>query len=167
MLARAELLAAADLLSRRLNDPANMPINAVILAVAVITGAIAGRHRRRLAVAATSAVERTEELRAASAEAVQAERRQIARELHDLVSPSVSLVAMQAGSAEMLWPTDQAAAREALGDHRVHDRTDRDRTRAASAGPAAGSTHHGRRAGIVLGKPSPAGNSDPARRSRP
>ena len=109
------LLAAADLISRQLNDPINMPINAVILAVATITGAIVGRHRRRQAVAAIAAAERTEELRAAAAEAVQAERRQIARELHDLVSNTVSLVAVQAGAAEMLWPTDRAAAREALG----------------------------------------------------
>lgn len=109
------LLGAADLLSRRLNDPSNMPINAVLLTIAVVTGAIAGRHRRRQAVAATSAAERLAELRVASAEAVQAERLQIARELHDLVSHTVSLVAVQAGAAEMLWPTNQAAAREALG----------------------------------------------------
>jgi signal transduction histidine kinase len=109
------LLAAADLISRQLNEPVNMPLNAVLLTVAVVTGAIVGRHRRRLAVAATSAAERTEELRAASAEAVQGERRQIARELHDLVSHTVSLVAVQAGAAEMLWPSDRAAAREALG----------------------------------------------------
>ena len=109
------LLAAADLISRQLNDPSNMPINAVLLTVAVVTGAIAGRHRRRQAVAATSAAERLAELRVASAEAVQAERLQIARELHDLVSHTVSLVAVQAGAAEMLWPTNQEAAREALG----------------------------------------------------
>ena len=109
------LLAVADLISRQLNDPDNMPINAVILTVAVVTGAIAGRNRRRQAVAATSAAQRTEQLRAASAEAVQAERRQIARELHDLVSHTVSLVAVQAGAAEMLWPIDRVAAREALG----------------------------------------------------
>jgi signal transduction histidine kinase len=107
-------LAVTYLASRQLNQPQNVPIGAAILTVAAVAGTVVGRNRRRLADSASAAADRTEELRAAAAEAVAAERRLVARELHDLVSHAVSLVAVQAGAAEMLWPTDPGAARESL-----------------------------------------------------
>ena len=47
-------------------------------------------------------------------EAVSAERVRIARELHDVVAHSVSMIAVQAGAAEELVERDPAAAREHL-----------------------------------------------------
>ena len=102
------------LLSRQLNEPDNVPICAAILGVSTVAGTVVGRNRRRLAVAARAAAHRSDELEAASAEAVATERRVVARELHDLVSHAVSLVAVQAGAAEAVWPTDPSAARESL-----------------------------------------------------
>jgi signal transduction histidine kinase len=48
-------------------------------------------------------------------EAVAAERTRIARELHDVVAHSVSIIAVQAGAAEELLRSDPEAAREHLG----------------------------------------------------
>lgn len=47
--------------------------------------------------------------------AVTAERLRIARELHDVVAHSMSVVAVQAGVGKHVIETDQAAARDALG----------------------------------------------------
>ena len=41
-------------------------------------------------------------------------RREVAHELHDVVSHAVSLVAVQAGAAELAWPRDPEAARAGL-----------------------------------------------------
>ncbi len=46
--------------------------------------------------------------------AVLAERTRIARDLHDLVAHSVSLMTVQAGAARLLLPSDPARARESL-----------------------------------------------------
>jgi signal transduction histidine kinase len=51
-------------------------------------------------------------------EAVAAERARIARELHDIVAHSVSIIALQAGAAEALVDRDPAAAREHIGSVR-------------------------------------------------
>jgi signal transduction histidine kinase len=51
-------------------------------------------------------------------EAVAAERVRIARELHDIVAHSVSIIALQAGAAEALVERDPAAAREHMGSVR-------------------------------------------------
>jgi signal transduction histidine kinase len=73
---------------------------------------------------------RAEQVRAAelaggerAREAVAAERARIARELHDVVAHSVSIIALQAGAAEALVDTEPAAAREHMGTVRrtAHD----------------------------------------------
>jgi signal transduction histidine kinase len=53
-------------------------------------------------------------LRAAAAEAVASERRLMARELHDIVSHAVSVIAVQGGAAELSWPIDPSTARRAM-----------------------------------------------------
>jgi signal transduction histidine kinase len=109
------LLTVCALGSRWLHVPDNVGINAACLAVAVLGAAGVARSRRRRASAQEAATARSAELQLAAEEAVQAERLQLARELHDLMSHAVSVIAVQAGAAELLWPDDPAAARRAIG----------------------------------------------------
>ena len=51
----------------------------------------------------------------AAREAVAAERARVARELHDVVAHSVSIIAVQAGAAESLMDRDPERAREHIG----------------------------------------------------
>ena len=112
-LALATLVGVA-LISRLLNEPANAPINAVLLTVAIVGGATVGHSRAARAAAQVSASVRRQEFQAAAAEAVRAERQQVARDLHDLVSHAVSVIAVQAGAAELSWPVNPAATRLAI-----------------------------------------------------
>jgi signal transduction histidine kinase len=108
------VLAATAISSRLLYEPANAPISAALLAVAVAGGATVGHSRRARAAAQASAVTRKQVLQAARQEAVSAERRAVARELHDLVSSAISVIAVQAGAAELSWASDPAAAHRSL-----------------------------------------------------
>lgn len=89
---------------------ATMVILAMVWGIARVAG-------QRLTVSRT-ALERSQELdqlRAISeAEAVAAERRRIARELHDAVSHSLSMITMQAGGAQDVVERDPALARRSL-----------------------------------------------------
>ncbi|WP_432564788.1 sensor histidine kinase [Kineococcus sp. SYSU DK003] len=77
-------------------------------AVLVLAGAWAlGESTRRWA-------QRTEALAAESARAVAAERRRIARELHDVVGHHLSVTALQAGVAGYVFDDDPATAKTAL-----------------------------------------------------
>jgi signal transduction histidine kinase len=102
-----------------LNDPRNPPVSdyiwsAIIFAVAWLVGfALGGRLRetdetRRLADQAEA--EREEQARLAVAE----ERARIARELHDVVGHSVSVMTVQASAVRRLLEPDQDKEREAL-----------------------------------------------------
>lgn len=51
--------------------------------------------------------------------AVEAERRRIARDLHDVISHSLGVVVLQAGAAEQVLDRDPARARELLGEIRA------------------------------------------------
>lgn len=104
----------AVLVSRWLYVPDNVLINALCLGVVVVTSAVVARSRRLRVAAHAAASARTDQLEHAAVEAVQAERLQVARELHDVMSHAVSVIAVQAGAAELLWPSDPAAARRAI-----------------------------------------------------
>jgi signal transduction histidine kinase len=108
------MLSAAAISSRLLNEPANAPISAALLAVAVAGGATVGHSRRARAAAQASAAAWEQVLQVAAQEAVAAERRAVARELHDLVSSAISVIAVQAGAAELTWANDPAAARRSV-----------------------------------------------------
>ncbi|MER5418424.1 sensor histidine kinase [Streptosporangium roseum] len=90
------------------------PSGAGDVAVAVVMTSIAGgagvavRRYRQLAV---HAQERAELL---AREAVSEERTRIARELHDVVAHSVSVMVMQAGAARLMLRPDQVTERESL-----------------------------------------------------
>ncbi len=90
-------------------------------AIGVVMAAIAGgaglavRHYRQFAVAAD---ERSELLAARSEllarEAVAEERTRLARELHDIVAHSVSVMVMQAGGVRLMLRPDQVTERQTL-----------------------------------------------------
>ena len=71
--------------------------------------ALAERNRR-----AEALEEHTARLERENANAVLAERARIAREIHDVVAHSVSVMTVQAGAARMLLEEDPARAREPL-----------------------------------------------------
>jgi signal transduction histidine kinase len=86
-----------------------------------VTGAWVGGYviRRRAAQIRAAEAAGGERARAAVAE----ERSRIARELHDIVAHSVSIIALQAGAGEALVERDPAAAREHMAAVRrtAHD----------------------------------------------
>jgi signal transduction histidine kinase len=87
------------------------------LALLLGTGLVGTLVRRSTARAGalqrrTSQLEREGEQRAAAA--IEDERRRIARELHDIISHSLSVVVLQAGAAEQVLAADPERAREVL-----------------------------------------------------
>jgi len=93
---------------------ANIPFNAVPFAAAVA----AGRVLRRRQLTQDRDRDRAERLEAEREEVVRVavadERARIARELHDIVAHSVSVMVVQAGAAEDLLDRDPAKARAPL-----------------------------------------------------
>jgi signal transduction histidine kinase len=84
--------------------------------------AVRVRHRQAARLRElTAELEREQEARTRAAAA--GERARIARELHDVISHSVSLIAVQAGAAGRVIDAQPAAARDALG---TIERTARD-----------------------------------------
>ncbi|HYI57370.1 MAG TPA: sensor histidine kinase [Microlunatus sp.] len=107
-------LTAAVLASRPPEEPANTVINGLVLLVAAIGGALtAHQHRARLR-AEEQATRREREIDRALSAALLAERRALARELHDSVSNAVGVVAVQAGAAELCFERDPELARQSI-----------------------------------------------------
>lgn len=134
---------------RQSNPPSEYLTSFVSLSSAWIAGRVAWHERaqaKRLQLALAEA--ERQRLRAEKA-AASAERSRIAREVHDVVAHSLSVVAVQADAAEALVPRDPGAAarrmgvvrdtaREALGEMRRVLGTLREGSHAAAPQPSVG-----------------------------
>ena len=119
-LPRREALLSAGLMSMALtvtiatdpsDDVSNIPLSIVLFVVLPFAIGYVVRSRARDVAALTL---RTEELQGEADRAVDAERRRIARELHDVVSHAVTLVAVQAEAGQAVIDTDRMAAKRSL-----------------------------------------------------
>lgn len=113
-LVTAAVLLAGAIGSRFAHDPDNVLINITLLSVVSACAAVVGRSRRSRDLADRSADAAEAALVSARETATETTRRAMARELHDVVSHAVSLVAVQAGAAELAWPHDPHATRTGL-----------------------------------------------------
>src|ERR1700712_2128775 len=98
---------------------ADVYISPIVLMVPVLGGMLLRRSRHQNAelrrLGAELAAERQAHLRAAAAE----ERNRIARELHDVISHSVSVMIVQAGAAEQQLPADSPVREQLLAVRRT------------------------------------------------
>lgn len=85
----------------------------VLVGLPAVAGDLLQRSRRQTASVQRLTMELAAEREHHTEEAVLAERRRIARELHDVISHSVSIMVVQAGAAAQLLQPD-AAAREPI-----------------------------------------------------
>ncbi|MBI4944172.1 MAG: hypothetical protein HY830_25810 [Actinobacteria bacterium] len=102
--ASGALLVAASLVATRWRDPDNVAVLCLLEVVAVSAGVLTRAARRRAAAAGRAADDNARALDAARAAAVAAERVSFAREVHDVVSHAVGVVAVQAAAAQVSWP---------------------------------------------------------------
>jgi signal transduction histidine kinase len=95
-------------------DPENTGLLIATMVLAVVGGLVVRLARRWARAARTVVRERERELAAAAQSAVDAERGSFAREIHDVVSHAVGVIAMQAAAADVSWPTNPTAAWAAI-----------------------------------------------------
>ena len=96
------------------DDPDNLGVVLLVIAVALLGGLLVGAQRWGQDRARRAAETRARVLGEAADEAVRVERVAVARELHDVVSHAVGVIALQAGAAELSWPHDPAAVSRAV-----------------------------------------------------
>ncbi len=100
--------------SRLVDDPENAFMFGLIIGVATALGLAVRLNRVRGHRATASARTHERTLRESAQLAVTEERHAFAREIHDVVSHAVGLIAMQAGAAELSWPRDPDATRRCV-----------------------------------------------------
>lgn len=88
--------------------------SAVLYGLAVTDGQVVQRHAKRAAAAAGLASRLDQIHESQMREALSEERSRIAREMHDVISHSVSLMVIQAGAAEATLASRPAEAQSAL-----------------------------------------------------
>ncbi|QNP74669.1 hypothetical protein IAG44_37950 [Streptomyces roseirectus] len=89
--------------------------NVAIICVGWFAGLAAREHRNRLLATAEQEAERERQHAAQIRQAAIDERLVIARELHDIVAHSMSLIAVRAGVARVVMNSDPAQVAETLG----------------------------------------------------
>jgi signal transduction histidine kinase len=95
-------------------SPENLILWLVVAGVASCGGLVVRPAMRLASSTRRLADNRETELRAAAACAVSAERQSFSRELHDVVSHAVGVIAVQSGAAEVAWPADPTSTRASL-----------------------------------------------------
>lgn len=96
--------------------PPDLLSSAIVFTVAFVIGDNLQRRRQAVADLAERADRAERERDLLARERVQAERTRIARELHDVVAHSVSVMVIQAGAARRQLPTDPQRATDALSN---------------------------------------------------
>lgn len=112
--AGAAVLVAALGWTRAADDPGNLLFAMLIVAVAGTAGLVVRLAHGLETTSAARADLREAELSAAARAAVHAERTGFARELHDVTSHAIGLIAMQAGAGQVSWPRDPDAVRRSV-----------------------------------------------------
>jgi signal transduction histidine kinase len=95
-------------------DPDNLAMLLMLMSVAASGGIVVRLARGREINARSSAMARAAELLTATREAVSAERAGFARDLHDVVSHAVGLIAMQSSAAQVSWPHNPGEVRRSV-----------------------------------------------------
>ena len=130
-----------------------VPVWGFLVAIPFVVGLVIRERTDRTAgvVLAASRLEREQE--STTKQVVADERAQIARELHDIIAHSVSVMVIQAAAARRMAQVDRAVSREALGSvvtsgrealdemHRLVGVLDRDSRPVSGVGPADGLSH--------------------------
>ncbi|MDQ3528246.1 MAG: sensor histidine kinase [Actinomycetota bacterium] len=118
-IAAAVLLLSADLFIDLLRSPGEIVFHWGVVTIAFLAGRGLRDSEDRAAAAAVRAMEAENATRERARAAVAEERGRIARELHDIVAHSVSVMVVQAGAAEQVVADDPEFARRALGTIRT------------------------------------------------
>ena len=113
-LAGGVLLVASVAWTRYADDPDNLLIAVLLMSVAASGGLVVRMAGHRESGSRARAVAREAELADAARAAVSAERAGFARELHDVTSHAVGVIAIQAAAGQVSWPQDPEAVRRAV-----------------------------------------------------
>ncbi len=111
----AGMLVFADLFVPLLQDPGELVFHWGVVTLAYLAGQGLRVSEDRAVASGARAAEAERAARERALTAVAEERARIARELHDIVAHSVSVMVVQAGAAEQVALEDPELARRALG----------------------------------------------------